>query len=578
MIMNEPVVSLPAYVRQFLPEKYQFESWAEVSPFFDELLARPLDSATALRRWFADRSEIESFLSEDFAWRYIRMTRDTDDAAATEAFHFFNENIQPQWAEVSNELDKKALASAFLAELTDEGYAVLIRGMKQQIQLFRQENIPINTRIQALQSRYGAIAGAMTVTLGGHELTLQAAADELLLPDRPRREAAWRAIWERRFQDKKELDDLLTELITLRHEVARHAGYANFRDYMFASLGRFDYTPQDTFDFHTAVAATVVPLLNALTAARKTELGLGRLRPWDRAVDTSGQPPLSPFAGGEDLLEKTIEVFHRLDPELARYLRVMQHMGRFDLESRKGKAPGGYNYPLEESGVPFIFMNATANLRDMVTLLHEGGHAVHSIVTRELPLNGFRNVPSEVAELASMSMELITMDHWDVFFPDPEDLKRAKIEHLEDLLETLPWVATVDKFQHWLYENPAHTPADREQAWLRIMGQFSDAITDWQGLEAFRAMQWQRQLHIYEVPFYYIEYGIAQLGAIAIWKNFREDPGKALSGYLAALRLGYTRPIGEIYAAAGIAFDFSEAYIAGLTGFVADEIRRIREA
>ena len=341
--------ALPAYVRQLLPETYAFASWADLAAFFEELLARPLASAADLRQWFADRSELESYLSEDFAWRYIRMTRDTDDEAATEAFHFFNENIQPAWAEVSNELDKKALASPFLGQLTDEGFAVLIRGMKQQMALFRQENIPVNTRIQALQSRYGAIAGAMAVTLEGREMTLQAAADELLLPDRPRRERAWRAIWERRFEDKTQLDDLLTELITLRHEVAQNAGYANFRDYMFASLGRFDYTVQDTFDFHAAVAATVVPMLSTLAAERRDELGVAELRPWDRAVDTSGQPPLLPFTGGDDLLEKTVEVFRRLDPELARYLRVMQQMGRFDLESRRGKAPGGYNYPLEES-------------------------------------------------------------------------------------------------------------------------------------------------------------------------------------------------------------------------------------
>ena len=251
-------------------------------------------------------------------------------------------------------------------------------------------------------------------------------------------------------------------------------------------------------------------------------------------------------------------------------------MGHLDLESRKGKAPGGYNYPLEEIGVPFIFMNATSNLRDLVTLLHEGGHAVHSIVTRELPLNAFKNPPAEVAELASMSMELLTMDHWHVFFENPADLRRAKIQHLESLIETLPWVATIDKFQHWIYENPAHTVEERQRAWLTIFEQFSDTITDWNGLEDFKKQLWQRQLHIYEVPFYYIEYGMAQLGAIGVWRNFKQNPARGLSGYLNALKMGYTAPIGEIYAAAHVPFDFSKAYIAELMDFVKQELESLK--
>jgi oligoendopeptidase F len=568
--------SLALRPRQFLPADFELTDWASVLPFFDELTNRRITDADALDKWFRDRSELESYLSENFAWRYIRMTTDTTNEAYVLAFNDFNENIQPNWTEIANALDVKAVEDPFLDSLPDNGYAVAIRGMKRQIEIFRPENVALFTRIQQLQSQYGSIAGAMTVTLDGEEMTLQKAGDRLLQPDRAVREQAWTAIWERRYQDHEALDNLLNELRDLRHQVALNAGFANFRDYMFAALGRFDYTPEDCFHFHDAVAGTVVPILNEFAAARKSELGVPSLRPWDKLVDPSGKAPLKPFAGGEDLLTKTIEVFDRLDPELGRYLRVMRTMGRFDLESRKGKAPGGYNYPLEESGVPFIFMNATTNLRDMVTILHEGGHAVHSIVTRDLALNSFRNVPSEVAELASMSMELITMDHWDVFFPDPEELRRAKLEHLEDLLETLPWVATVDAFQHWLYENPTHRVDERNAAWVRLFDRFADSVTDWSGLERFKAYQWQRQLHIYEVPFYYIEYGIAQLGAIGVWKNFRENPEKGLEGYLNALKLGYTRPMGEIYAAAHIPFDFSKEHIAGLMDFVKSEIEKLR--
>lgn len=250
-------------------------------------------------------------------------------------------------------------------------------------------------------------------------------------------------------------------------------------------------------------------------------------------------------------------------------------MGHFDLESRKGKAPGGYNYPLAEIGVPFIFMNATSNLRDLVTLLHEGGHAVHSFLTRDLELNDFKNTPSEVAELASMSMELISMDHWDIFFKTEDELKRAKREHLKQIIETLPWVATIDKFQHWIYENPGHSLEERTTAWLKIYGDFSDNVTDWTGLEHFKEIIWQKQLHLFEVPFYYIEYGMAQLGAIAVWKNFKEDKNKGLEGYQNALKLGYTKSIPEVYQAAGIKFDFSKAYIKELMTFLRNELEML---
>ena len=319
----------------------------------------------------------------------------------------------------------------------------------------------------------------------------------------------------------------------------------------------------------------VVPLLNDLARKREQALQLEALRPWDLRVDVLNQPPLRPFGSGEELLDKTIACFTRLHPFLGECLAIMKEMGHLDLESRKGKAPGGYNYPLDEIGVPFIFMNATSNLRDLVTLLHEGGHAVHSFLTRDLTLGAFKHPPSEVAELASMTMELLTMDHWDLFFESPADLRRAKVQHLEQIIETLPWVATVDKFQHWVYEHPGHGVEERKQAWNETYGQFTDRVTDWAGLEDYRAYLWQKQLHLYEVPFYYIEYGIAQLGAVAIWKNYKENPEQGLGGYLEALKLGYTRPIREIYAAARIRFDFSHAYITELMQFVEEELRSV---
>jgi oligoendopeptidase F len=344
---------------------------------------------------------------------------------------------------------------------------------------------------------------------------------------------------------------------------------------MFKSLGRFDYTPQDCFNFHDAIAEEVVPMVNVLSKERKEALRVPSLRPWDKAVDPEGREALKPFTNGKELAEKTIEVFHKLDPYLGQCLSIMKEMGHLDLESRKGKAPGGYNYPLAEIGVPFIFMNATSTLRDMVTIMHEGGHAIHNFLTRNLELNDFKSTPSEVAELASMSMELISMDHWNIFFEDENELKRAKREHLEDIIETLPWVATIDKFQHWIYENPQHSFEDRKQAWNKIFDEFADTITDWSGLQEAKDYLWQKQLHLYEVPFYYIEYGMAQLGAIAVWRNFRNDPAKGLQGYQNALKLGYLKSIPEIYKAADIKFDFSRAYIKELMDFVRTELAKI---
>ncbi len=562
--------------RTFIGENFALNSWQDVKPMYENLSNRTLDNAQDLQQWFIDRSELESYLSENMAWRYIKMTCDTVSEENQKNYQFFVEQIQPELSVYDDQLNKKALSNAFLEELTDNGFEILVRGMKKSVEIFREENIPIETQIQTKQTDYQALTAAMTVTINGEELTLPKAGDLLQSPDRAVREEAWTKISERRYQDHEKLDTLFDELRDLRNQVAINAGFSNFRDYMFAAMGRFDYTPQDCFNFHEAVAETVVPLVDAMAKERLNKLAISDLRPWDLKVDPDGKPALTPFDNGEDLLDKTVECFQRIDPKLADYVRIMRRMGHFDVESRKGKAPGGYNYPLEEIGVPFIFMNATSSLRDVVTMVHEGGHAIHSFEVRDLPINAFRNPTSEVAELASMSMELISMEHWGVFFENEEDLKRAKIEHLEDILEVLPWIATVDKFQHWIYENPNHSTEERQKQWLETMEQFSDSVTNWSGFERFKQYTWQRQLHIYEVPFYYIEYGMAQLGAISVWRNYKQDAQKGLDGYLNALKLGYTTTIGKIYEAANVKFDFSKAYIAELMDFVKDELEKLK--
>lgn len=562
--------------RSFLSNSFNVTSWDAVKPFFDNLLDRKIESQADLEQWFKDRSELEAVLSEDGAWRYIKMTCDTTDKKLRESFNFFVQEIQPNVAPYSDKLNKKVVELSPLDHFVDKpGYNIMIREVRKDIEIFREENIALYTEIQTKSQEYGQISGAMTVDLDGKEVTLQQAAVELQKTDRAWREKVYHKISTRRLADRSKLDKLFDTLISLRNQVAQNAGFKNFRDYMFKAMGRFDYTPADCYDFHNAIAAEVVPMLDEYAAERKDKLNIKSLRPWDKAVDEEGRPPLKAFKGGEDLLNKSIEVFGNIDPYLGQCLQTMKEMGRLDLESRKGKSPGGYNYPLAESGVPFIFMNATSTLRDMVTLMHEGGHAVHAFLCDSLSLNEFKNTPSEVAELASMAMELISMDEWHIFFPNPEDLKRAKREHLEQIIETLPWVATIDKFQHWIYENADHSSNERLEQWQKILGEFSDTITDWSDLELNRSYLWQRQLHLYEVPFYYIEYGMAQLGAIAVWKNYRQDKQKGLEGYMNALKLGYTATIPEIYEAADIKFDFTESYIKELIGFVKSEMDKI---
>lgn len=571
--MDITITSLERPERAYVPEEFKITDWETLKPYFDELLNREVDSVEALKKWFKDYSELGAIISEEAGWRYINMTRYTENQEYARAYQNFVQNIQPPMAPYSDKLNRKVIENPYLGELDSlEGFDIMIREMRKDIEIFREENIPLSTKVQTETQKYGQISGAMTVNVDEKEITLQQAGVFLQSTDRKRREQVYHTIARRRLQDRRKLDELFDELVALRSEMARNASFENYRDYMFKSMGRFDYTPADCFAFHSSIQKEVVPLLDGLAVERKSTLAVDSLRPWDKAVDPQNREPLKPFNGGEDLTDKTIECFKRLDPYLGQCLAIMKEMGHLDLESRKGKAPGGYNYPLSEIGVPFIFMNATSTLRDMVTILHEGGHAVHSFLTRDLELTDFKHTPSEVAELASMSMELISMDHWDVFFKDSEDLKRAKQEHLEQIIETLPWVAVIDKFQHWIYENPNHTQEDRVVEWNNILDAFSDQITDWGGLEENKNYLWQKQLHLYEVPFYYIEYGMAQLGAIAVWKNYKENPQAGLKGYMDALKLGYTRSIPEVYKAANIEFNFNQDYIKELISFVKNEL------
>jgi oligoendopeptidase F len=560
--------------RTYIPATLDIK-WETLESIYKELLARPINSVHELEKWLHDKSELEAALEEDFAWRYIRMTCDTTSEELLQKFQYFATEIEPKIAPYSNDLNKKLVASTYVDQLDKEKYFIFLRAVKKALELFREENIPVQTEIQVEQQKYQSITGAMSVHIDDKEFTLEQASVFLKGTDRAKRQEVWEKITARRLQEKDTLDTLFDHLRTLRHKVALNAGFENFRDYMFQALGRFDYTPQDCYAFHEAIEKEIVPILREQAEKRKEALALPALKPWDMDVDISGKPALKPFNSGSELIEKSIQCFTNINSYLGERLEIMKDNNLFDVESRKGKAPGGYNYPLSETGAPFIFMNSANTFRDLTTMVHEGGHAVHTFLTADLELNDFKHCPSEVAELASMSMELISMDNWDVFFDNEEDLKRAKRDQLIDVLKTLPWVAVVDQFQHWIYTNPGHTDADRKTAWKEIFEPFGAGFVDWSAHPDAEANLWQKQLHIFEVPFYYIEYGMAQLGAIAVWKNYKENPEKGLQQYMDALKLGYTKTIKEIYETAGIKFDFSAAYVKELAEFVKREMDKL---
>ena len=568
-------ISIPSRPkRKFVPENLNIDSWNKVEPLFENLFKRSINSKNELENWMRDRSELSSVMNEDLAWRYIKMNINTKDEKLAKKFHFWIKEISPNLAPYSHKLNIKLIESPFLNELEHEKYNIYLRSVKKQIEIYREENIPLFTEMEAKQQEYGMISAKMTVEFDGKSLTMQQASLILKDTDREKRKTIYNLIQKRRLEDEEKLDNLYDELIILRQKIAKNAGYNNYRDYMFSAMGRFDYKPEDCFDFHNAISKKIVPIITSFEEKRKKELNYANYRPWDTAVDVDGLKPLKPFNGGNELTDLTIKCFSKLRPYFGNCISIMKEMKHLDLESKEGKAPGGFMYPLHEIGVPFIYMNSVGSQRDLVTMVHEGGHAIHSFLCRNLELTEFKSTPSEVAELASMAMELLSMDYWDTFYENENELKRAKLEQLEKALGTLPWVAAIDKFQHWVYTNK-HTSKERKEKWLEIDSELGNQVINWDGQVSAQKIMWQRQLHLYEVPFYYIEYGMAQLGAIAVWRSYKKNGEEAIENYINALKLGYTKSIGEIYKTAGIKFDFSEEYVNELALFIKEELKKL---
>lgn len=555
--------------RIFVAEDQKVNAWEDIKMYFESLQKEPIETVSDLKTWLKKRSELDAFLEENLAWRYIKMTINTSDEAAANNYKQFITEINPHIAPEDHKLNEKMLDSPSIEDLEKESEAffIMIRGVKKAAELFREENVPLQTEESEKAQVFGTIAGKQSIVHDGEEMTMQKAASLLREQDRALREEIFKKTSSRRLQDENELNDLFDELIALRTKIAKNAGFDNYRDYAFEAMGRFDYSVQDCLDFHQAVEHHIVPLCRDVMKERASKLGVDQLKPWDTQVDPEGKDPLKPFQTADELVKKTVSGFNHLDPFFGECIATLDQMGHLDLESKKGKAPGGYNYPLYEIGVPFIFMNAVGTAQDLITMVHEGGHAIHSILTKDLEYTSFKSFPSEVAELASMSMELLSMEHWDVFY-EGEDLERARHEQITSTIKALPWIAQIDAFQHWIYTHPEHTRQERTDQWLDLSERFGTGLVDWSGYEDVLATNWQRQLHLFEVPFYYIEYGFAQLGAIAVWRNYSQNSSKALKDYREALSVGYQESIPSIYETAGIKFDFSDNYVKGLGDYL----------
>jgi len=582
-----------APVSTFVPLALDASRWESVQPLYQALMDRPIASVSELETWIIDRGELDAALNETHANLYITMTCHTEDQQASSAYLRFVEQVIPLIKPIAFALDKRLVELAAQFPLPEDRYGVLLRDTRAEVELFRDANVPLETELARLGQKFEAVSGAMSVVFEGREQTLAQMGRYQEVTDRAVRESAWRTVALRRLQDKDTLSELYDQMVKLRHQVAVNAGFADYVGYAYRAKHRFDYGVKECEEFHDACEKVVVPFARRQEAKRAQALGVDALRPWDLAVDVKGRAPLRPFESGRQLMSKAVATFERLDPRLGAMLaslgdgsesRGSADGANLDLDSRKGKAPGGYQFMRDRSRKPFIFMNAAGLSRDVDTMLHEAGHAFHSQLCVDEPLLAYRGSPTEFAEVASMSMELLTLPHLgsdgrggDCFYPDEVDLKRHQRQQIEGSVRLLPWIATIDAFQHWVYANPVHTREQRTAAWLDLDKRMGSSCS-WLGLEQFRAIQWQRQLHLFTHPFYYIEYGIAQLGALQLWLTSLERGERAaVDHYLAGLRLGGSKPLPELFAAAGLKFDFGRDTVARLVDRVERELEKLPE-
>lgn len=567
-----------ANTRQFVAPDLDPSDWDQVEPYFRTLLRRDLPDAPAIEAWLKDYSELSAVMSEYGSRRNIAHACHTDDDAIEKAYLHFVENIAPKLAPLGNDLRDKYLKAPGLSQMDPQRYDILTREWKAAFELFREANVPLQTKVTKLNTEYDKLIGAMLVDYDGKTQTLQQLARYQEETDRAVRQETWELSANRRLQDRETIDRIFQDMFELREQMAANADCENYLDYSWKSWQRFDYSPGDCRDFADAIEAVVMPRVAALDEQRKAALGVETLRPWDGAVDVRGRGPLRPFPSDDPqaMVRGASEIFRKVDPSLAEDFATLKFGPNLDLESRKGKRAGGFQSSLSESKQAFIFMNAAGTQRDVDTMLHEAGHAFHYMwASRAERLTFLTHAPIEFCEVASMSMELMGCDHYGVFYGDEDQAHRAKRKQLEGIIRFFPWMATIDMFQHWLYTHPGHDIAARTDAWKQISGRFTSPVVDYSGYEDTVAHRWHAQLHLFHIPFYYVEYGIAQLGALQLWKKYQDNPAAALRGYRDGLSLGGTKPLPELFAGAGIKFDFTRGTLGPLIDAVAEQLEAL---
>jgi len=561
--------SQPEFPRQYVAAGADFGTWSTAEPYFRELAERQIASEVALEKWLLDVSELEACFEEEGTRRYTAMTCQTDDAERQQRYLQFIEHVQPQAEPWRDKLRRRFAVAAEHLSLPKRRYEVLERSVRNAIELYREENIPLLVEDQKLKTEYQMTTAAMTCMYDGREQTLQQMARYLEEPDRQVRTTTWQLSADRFLQDAGRLDEIYAQMVGLRDRIARNAGCRDFREYAFRSMERFDYTPEDCLAFHAAIERVCVPATGQLAAERRRKLGLTTLRPWDMSVDPDGCPPLRPFENEDQLTAGCSRIFHQVDPELGKIFDTLCAREVLDLASRKGKAPGGYQVSFAERRLPFIFMNAVGTETDVRTLLHEGGHAFHTWACRNEPLFAYRSAPIEFAEVASMGMECLALPYTDAFFG--AEMRRAARRFFEKIVAFFPFMAMIDAFQHYVYTHVDAGLESWKDQWQALCRRYAPEV-DMSGLEPHDRHGWQKKLHIYEVPFYYVEYGIAQLGALQVWHNARADRAQAIAQYRHGLALGGSRPLPELFAAAGCRFDFAAGTLEPLIAAVMREI------
>ncbi|OOZ84513.1 M3 family oligoendopeptidase [Bacillus cereus] len=549
----------------------------ELENTLSALLNEVISSKLELENWLKKQSTFIWEIEEQLRSHYITFQCNTDNKEIKDTFEYDQQFVRPLLKRYQNSFDNKYLESPFRMELDPKTYSLLDKKIKNAQTLFCEKNIDLEVTEDKLVTEYFEITGSLTALWDGEEKTITELQSYLQDPDRHIRKKAKTLISETFLSVEDTLQHILNELIAIRHQKAQNIQLVNYRDYMFKKHERFDYTPDDCYELAESIRKYVVPLIDKIFNEKKSELQVDSLRPWDLKATAPNQKVLKPIEKASDLIEKSSHILHKLDPEFSALLERMHKNNCLDLESRKGKGPGGFCEYLPASQLSFIFMNLNHTHYDVTTFLHEMGHSIHNDCMKQLELQKYLETPSESAELASMTMELFSMEYWDTFYENKEEFIEVKLEFFKDIVKYLPQMLIVDQFQHWMYENPNHTAKERNKKYLELHNTYQSNVVNIEGYENWIATGWLPVLHIFEIPFYYIEYAIAQLGALQMYKQYKENPKQALENYKKALSLGSSKSLTEVYEAAGIRFDFSGEIIKELMLFVEGELELLEQ-